>query len=441
MIAGMKSVKVYRYRWLILFSLMLLVLAVEIQWMNLAPIGRVANLYYTGQLFMEFSSPVDLLSLTYMLVFVLASIPSSYAIHRFGINISTRIACSLIIFASLSKAIYVANFPIFLFSQFIMAIAQALVLNSITEIVSRWFSIRERGMAVGLVSASQYLSLGIVMVFSPLLVVNDADSALYGNGFEKMIVIYSIICSVFALVAAVLIREKPPTPSSLFQADAQASFFHSLLVMNANPSLRGLIVIFSIGWGVLMTFLSKVDLVSSLMGFPDSNGIIGIALLGGGMVGAIVMPSLSDRFRKRKLFFVLCSICSIPGLLLLLFSQKIGQEVLSPWLVAIIGTALFGFCVLSSIPIGLQYAAELGQGVSEEIIQALLMLCSQASGSIIMLVTIFSEGLYTERLLVVLATMLFAAMVGSTFLKESPLIVTEEERLSTVIGKEIVHLQ
>ncbi|AEV29642.1 Major Facilitator Superfamily transporter [Sphaerochaeta pleomorpha str. Grapes] len=437
----MKSVKVYRYRWLILFSLMLLVLAVEIQWMNLAPIGRVANLYYTGQLYVKFSSPVDLLSLTYMLVFVFASIPSSYAIHRFGINVSIRIACSLIIFASLSKAIYVSSFTIFLFSQFVMAIAQALVLNSITEIVSRWFSIRERGMAVGIVSASQYLSLGVVMVFSPLWVVTEADSALYGNGFERMILIYSIICSVFALIAALLIREKPPTPSSLFQTDDQSSFFRSLLVIKANPSLRGLIVIFSIGWGVLMTFLSKVDLVSSLMGFPDSNGIIGISLLGGGMVGAIVMPSLSDRFRKRKFFYVLCSICSIPGLLMLLFSQNIGQVVFSPWIISIIGVAIFGFCVLSTIPIGLQYAAELGQGVSEEIIQAILMLCSQAFGAIIMLVTIFSEGLYTERLLVVLATLLFAAMIGSTFLKESPLIVTEEERLTTVIEKEIVHLQ
>jgi FLVCR family feline leukemia virus subgroup C receptor-related protein len=420
---------------------MLLVLAVEIQWMNLAPVGRVANLFFQGQLPVGFVSPVDLLSLTYMMVFVFASIPSSYAIHRLGISTSIRIASSLIIFASLCKGIYVSNFSIFLFSQFILAIAQALVLNSITEIVSRWFSIRERGMAVGLVSASQYLSLGVVMFLSPMLLVTNADSAIYGNGFERMVLIYSIICIAFALVAAILIRENPPTPSSSFQTEQKTSFFRSMLIVNGNPSLRGLIVIVAIGWGVLMTFLSKVDFISSLLGFPDSNGALGIALLGGGMAGAIIMPSLSDRFRKRKVFYVLCSLCSIPGLLLLVFSQDIGQVLFTSSIISILGAAIFGFCVLSTIPIGLQYAAELGQGVSEEIIQAILMLFSQAFGSIIMILTLFNEGLYADRLLGVLATLLFAAMIGSTFLKESPLIITEEERLTTVIEKEIVHLQ
>jgi FLVCR family feline leukemia virus subgroup C receptor-related protein len=420
---------------------MLLVLAVEMQWMNLAPIGRIANLYFQGQLPAKFSTPVDLLSLTYMLVFVLASIPCSYAIHRLGVSIGIRFASFLIIFACLCKVIYLESFPIFLFSQFMLAVAQALILNSITEVVSRWFSIRERGMAVGIISASQYFSLGLIMFFTPLLVDTHADGLSYGNGFERMVLLYSIICIVFAFVAAFLIRENPPTPSSSFQTESKISFFRSLVVINKNSSLRGLIVIFAIGWGAFITFLSRVDFVSSLLGFPDSNGMLGIALLGGGMLGAIIMPSLSDRFRKRKLFYVLCSVCSIPGLLLLLFSQNIGQVVFTAKTIALVGASIFGFCVLSTIPIGLQYAAELGQGISEEIIQALLMLLSQAFGSIIMIFTLFNEGLYADQLLGVLSALLFAAVIGSTFLKESPLIITEEERLTTVIDKEIVHLQ
>jgi FLVCR family feline leukemia virus subgroup C receptor-related protein len=437
----MKSVKVYRYRWLILLSLMLLVLAVELQWMNLAPIGRVANLFYDGQLSANISTPVDLLSLVYMLVFVIASIPASFLINRLGIVASTRTASGLVVFACLCKAIYVTSFPIFLFGQFVLAIAQVLVLDSITEIVSRWFSIRERGMAVGLVSAAQYLSLGLVMVFSPLMVVANAASPDYGKGFEAMVATYSIVCGVFALVSAFLIREKPPTPSSYLVPESKVPFFRSIMIVNANSSLRGLIVIFSIGWGVLITFLSKVDFVSSLIGFPDSNGMLGIALLGGGMVGAIVLPSLSDRYRKRKSFYVLCSVCSIPGLLLLLFSAQLGRLFWSAPVFSVIGTAIFGFCVLSTIPIGFQYAAELGQGVSEEIIQAILMLCSQATGAVIMILVILNEEFFAERLLFILASLLVAAMIGSTFLKESPVIVTEEERLTEVIGKEIVHLQ
>jgi len=37
--------------------------------------------------------------------------------------------------------------------------------------------------------------------------------------------------------------------------------------------------------------------------------------------------------------------------------------------------------------------------------------------------------------------LLAASMIGSSFLKESEMIVTEEERLKEVIEQEIVHLQ
>ena len=437
----MKSVKAYRFRWLILLALMALILSVELQWMNMAPVGRVANLYYQGQISTRFSNPVELLSLAYLLIFVIASIPSSYVIHRLGVVVSIRIAAGMIIFGAVGKWIYTANFPIVLFCQIVLALAQALVLNSITEIVSRWFPIRERGMAVGLASAAQYLSLGIVMVLSPLMVASKAGLPNYGSGFEGLMGTYAIICSVFALAAAFLIRENPPTPSSVLEKHADVSFLKSFKAINKISSLRGLMVIFAVGWGVLMTLLIKIDVISEVLGFPDSDGRLGIVLLGGGMIGAVLLPSLSDRWRRRKAFFVFCNLCSIPGVLLLVFNTEVGSLFLNSTTIALIGAFIVGFCLLSSIPIGSQYAAELGIGISEEIIQAMLLLFSQASGALILIISLASHGQYSGQLLSGLAALLFAAMMGSTFLKESEVIITEEERLHTVIEKEIVHLQ
>ncbi len=437
----MKSVKAYRFRWLVLLALMALILSVELQWMNMAPVGRVANLYYQDQISSRFSNPVELLSLAYLIIFVIASIPSSYVIHRLGIQVSIRIAAGMIIFGALGKWIYTANFPVVLFCQIILALAQALVLNSITEIVSRWFPIRERGMAVGMASAAQYLSLGIVMFLSPLMVVTKADSPKYGSGFEQMMGTYAIICSVFALVAAFLIRENPPTPSSVLEKQEDVSFLKSFKAINRISSLRGLMIIFAVGWGVLVTLLVKIDTISDVLGFPDSDGRLGIVLLSGGMMGAVLLPSLSDRWRRRKAFFVFCNLCSIPGVLLLVFNKEVGSVLLNSNIIALVGAFIVGFCLLSSIPIGSQYAAELGTGISEEIIQAMLLLFSQASGALLLIITLASRGQYAGQLLSGLAALLFAAMMGSTFLKESELIITEEERLHTVIEKEIVHLQ
>lgn len=437
----MKSVKAYRYRWLILLALMALILSVELQWMNMSPVGRVANLYYQGQISTRFSDPVELLSLAYLVIFVIASIPASYVIHRLGVTVSIRIAAGMILFGAFGKWIYLANFPVVLFCQIILALAQALVLNSITEIVSRWFPIRERGMAVGMASAAQYFSLGIVMFLTPLLVGTKAGEANYGGGFEKMMGTYAIICSVFAIAAAFLIRENPPSPSSVLDREGDVSFIRSFKAINKISSLRGLMVIFAVGWGVLVTLLVKIDAISDVLGFPDSDGRLGIVILVGGMVGAILLPSLSDRWRRRKAFFVFCNLCSIPGVLLLVFSQELGALFLSSHTIALVGAFIIGFCLLSSIPIGSQYAAELGLGISEEIIQAMLLLFSQASGALILIITLANKGQYAGQLLSGLAALLFAAMMGSTFLKESQVIITEEERLHTVIEKEIVHLQ
>ena len=190
-----------------------------------------------------------------------------------------------------------------------------------------------------------------------------------------------------------------------------------------------------------MTLFIKIDEISEFLGFSESNGLLGIAMFAGGMIGAIVLPAFSDRFRRRKLFFVFCNVCSIPGILLLVFCQQIGAVFLGSVVSALIGASIIGLSLLASIPIGTQYAAELGQGISEEVIQGLLLLFSQASCAVILFISMIVKEQHLPVLLSSLAALLAAAMIGSTFLKESTMIITEEERLNEVIKQEIVHLQ
>lgn len=190
-----------------------------------------------------------------------------------------------------------------------------------------------------------------------------------------------------------------------------------------------------------MVFFIKVDQISALLGITDSNGILGISMFVGGMVGATVLPALSDRYRRRKLFFVFSTVCSIPGILLMVFSARIGSHLSNPTAIAIIGSSIVGLSLLAAIPIGTQYAAELASGVGEEIIQSLLLLSSQAACAIILVVSLVTTEFYAPMLLAFLAVLLAAAMVGSAFLKESPMIITEDQRLKEAVEVEIVHLQ
>ena len=164
-------------------------------------------------------------------------------------------------------------------------------------------------------------------------------------------------------------------------------------------------------------------------------------MFAGGMVGATVLPALSDRYRRRKLFFVFCTFSSIPGFALLFLANHIASTPLGATSLAVIGSSIIGLSLLAAIPIGSQYAAELGSGVGEEVIQSLLLLSSQASCAFILLIILLTERLVAPLFLSILGVLLFASMIGSIFLKESPMIITEDDRLKEAIEVEIVHLQ
>lgn len=419
----MKSVRAYRYRWLILLALVLLVFAVEIQWMAFSPIGRIANKFYEAAWTSNEYSVVDLMSFIYMGGFVLFAIPASLLINKTGICRSLRFASLLVILGSVAKVFQVDSPVFMLLCQVVMACAQAIILCLETVTVARWFPIRERGMAVGIISACQYIALAFVMVFSPYLIRNGS--------FPRLVSVYGGISFLFAIIGALIIKENPPTPSSMIEP-ADESYVKALFTIGKIKSLRGLITVFAVSWGVLMAMLVKIDFIASELEL-DSTAWFGLTLMISGAIGAIVVPALSDTFKKRKVFFVGCFGLCLPGLLLVCFSTSGAMS--------FAGAAIFGFFAFSAIPIGLQYAAELGFPLHEEIVQSHMVFFSQGLGALILLFTMSDTILELRHLISFFIALLLACFAGSTFIGESTMIVTEEERLGKEINKEIVQTE
>jgi FLVCR family feline leukemia virus subgroup C receptor-related protein len=109
-------------------------------------------------------------------------------------------------------------------------------------------------------------------------------------------------------------------------------------------------------------------------------------------------------------------------------------------MVALTGAGLLGFFLMGAGPLGYQYAAELSHPVAETVSQGLLSLNSEFIGVFLVLFTTIRGGAYLR---VELFVMLVAAVAGALILfriKESPVIITEDERLREAVKKEIVHL-
>ena len=128
----------------------------------------------------------------------------------------------------------------------------------------------------------------------------------------------------------------------------------------------------------------------------------------GGILGALVIPLLSDRSHKRVPFLILAILGATIGLAGVTFAG--GYSFL------LISSFIFGFFLLSAGPIGFQYGAEITYPAPEGTSNGLLLLMGQISGIIFILgMDAFKApdtGLMTVPLLVLTGLMIMCLVLG-----------------------------
>ena len=140
----------------------------------------------------------------------------------------------------------------------------------------------------------------------------------------------------------------------------------------------------------------------------------------GGIIGAVVIPLLSDHFRKRVPFLMASVIGATLGL--------VGVTYASGYGLLLFAAFIFGFFLLSAGPVGFQYAAEITYPTPEGTSNGLVLLMGQISGIIFILgMDIFKSpetGSMTLPLLVLIG-LLVLSMFLATRLKEAKTLLTD----------------
>ena len=140
----------------------------------------------------------------------------------------------------------------------------------------------------------------------------------------------------------------------------------------------------------------------------------------GGIIGAVVMPLLSDRHRKRTPFLVLAIVGATLGLVGVTFAA-------SYWLL-LVSAFVMGFFLLSAGPIGFQYGAEVSYPAPEGTSNGLLLLMGQISGIIFIFAMDSFRSPETGSMtpsLVVLIGLMALSLILCTRLGESTALTTE----------------
>jgi MFS family permease len=193
-----------------------------------------------------------------------------------------------------------------------------------------------------------------------------------------------------------------------------------------------MIILFTLGLGIFNAVSSMTDAIAANLGVKDSNGMIGGLMLIGGIIGALIIPFLSDRFFRRKLFLVICLAGMIPGIAGLTFAAKLtgglGVNPAAAYNLALVSSFILGFFVMSAGPIGFQYAAEISAPTPESTSQGVLIFAGQLSGIIMVAGMSMKSNIYLPYWMIIFVFGTLLAFISTLLLRESPMILAERTK-------------
>jgi MFS family permease len=361
------------YRWIVLVVFMFNVAITQILWLTFAPISRdVAAVYTRGNV-----DYIDFLSVLFMVVMIPLAIPSAWLIDKYGLKWGSGIG---VIFLDLCGflRIFSPNYTwLFVFTVG-CSIGQPFVLNSFTKVASNWFPEKEEVLASGLLTMALFVGLVIAMFAPDLIISHYREVGTVKQGIGVILYLYGIVSLAGMVLFFTFVRNKPKLPPNPIAAEKKVSMTVGLKSIFTNRDFLLLLGSFFIGLGAFNAIMTKIDFLfkDRSLGIDSTlvPGIMGGLLVVGGIFGAVILSALSDKYHRRKLFLVLAIGLSIPLTLLLQYSTSI-------WLLGM-SSFIFGFFLVSALPIGLTYAVEKTHPVPEATSNGILMLSGQITGII-----------------------------------------------------------
>jgi MFS family permease len=351
--------RLYRYRWVVLASFMFTNLTIQMLWIAYAPItGPAASYYGVSDL------QIGMLSMTFMIAFIPLAIPVSWLIDTYGFRLAVSIGAVLMGVFGIVRGLVGDNYTLVLISTIGVAIAQPFLLNAWTKVAANWFSTDGRATAVGLITLANLVGTAIGMVLTPILIEQLS--------IPDVMLIFGAVTAFSSVLFLVFAREHPPTPPCPPGMEVRALVLDGLKhALRVKPFLLYLAVVL-IGMGLFNGINTWIEAIVRPRGLtPTEAGTLGAMLLVGGLLGAVILPAISDKQRKRQRYMLLSMLLAIPGLVGLTFAT-------TTW-VLLVSAFSMGFFLVAVFPIGLQYSAEITHPTPEGTSNGLIQLFGQVS--------------------------------------------------------------
>jgi FLVCR family MFS transporter 7 len=293
--------------------------------------------------------------------------------------------------------------------------------------------VSERSTAAGLLTLAQYLGFIIPMVLSPMLgdPLGIGDALKVNPGLTvipaqitipEMCKIYAIIAAVCAVIAIAFTRERPPVPPGP-EAEKEDLSLRSMLRLFKNGAFLYVMFIVFISMGVFNTLLTEIEGILGPRGIGSTEaGLVGGVFVICGVIGAVVLPIISDKKRTRTPLFIAAISALVPLYLGITFLPGFG--------LLCVAAGIAGFAIMGVAPILFQHGAEVAYPVKEGTSFGVIILMGQISGTLFVLMFEWLNGATGSILLPML---LFVAMTAlqipfAARMKESKILLELREK-------------
>jgi FLVCR family MFS transporter 7 len=341
-------------------------------------------------------------------MFIIFSIPASWVVDKFGYRPSLIIGALLTAVFGGVRAVFADNFTIILLAQFMIAVGQPFLLNISTKVPANWFPANERSTAAGILTMAQYVGFAAPMLLSPVL----AQS----RGIPYVLKVFAIIAAVSATICIVFTKEKPKVAPPGPITPKEDMSLASMKKLFTNRAYLSVLTVCFISIGIFNTVLTVLESILLPHGISSADaGVIGAIFVVSGVIGAVVIPLLSDKIGVRIPFFVVSIILLIPAYL--------GFTFVNTFALLVVIAALAGFTIMGVAPILFQHGSEVAYPIQEGTSLGMILLMGQISG--VLFVFLFnvlknaSHSVMLPMLLIVAVTVLELPVVIK--LKESGL--------------------
>ena len=345
-------------KWLIIAGFSLLLGVNQFLWLTFATIVISTEAHFGVNDFFA-----NLLTLMFPIVFVLLAIHSGKVLDNIGYKKIVSLAALLMLIGSIIRWLGADHYWLVFAGQLLIAIAQPYITNAINQATSDWFDKSQIATVTGVIMGGMFLATALG-AFAPAPLIK-------AFGFSGMLLINVIITAVAVVGFLLVVAEKPK------QQDSAISL-HEIESLLKNKRLWFISLAVFIAMGYFNGLSNWIAPILAPRGIDEATaGIITAMLIVGGILGALVIPLLSDYLQKRRIFLILATLIGASATYPLLY--------LTTGMTTLLFSFILGFSLLAGYPLLIAAAEDTVHASQAAKAVAMLMMMGNLGGVMMVL--------------------------------------------------------